>query len=395
MRGDDLPTQHMRALAYWMAAPGLEGMTSVQVCGSEWVSHVTCRRQLMGQLMADGGKGMHPSSDIFHGMVSRQKRAIASSEEGALLIDELTEWLQAQIESDPGSEQVIDRLGSAERIAGQVALGFFVPRPVTPRVDFQPEKLLDVRESPGWELALARARDGSGADAGGRARARPRLPLRGRAVRAAQAPSAHRGRALGPGAAGSLRRAPRALVPGARAQRAGATGRAHATGARRARPGIGGGSMTTLLVDNYDSYTYNVFHLLAAVSGEEPIVIQNDAVSWSALSRWDFDAIVISPGPGRPERWHDFGVCSDILRWSEVPILGICLGHQGLGQLLEGTVTAAPMPMHGRVSHVRHVGHGLFAGIPQNFSVVRYHSLAVTGPMAPTVASRRGRTTAW
>jgi para-aminobenzoate synthetase len=148
--------------------------------------------------------------------------------------------------------------------------------------------------------------------------------------------------------------------------------------------------MTTLLVDNYDSYTYNVFHILAAVSGEEPIVIQNDAVSWNALSRWDFDAIVISPGPGRPERWHDFGVCSDILRWSEVPILGVCLGHQGLGQLLEGTVTAAPMPMHGRVSHVRHVGHGLFAGIPQNFSVVRYHSLAVTGPMSPD-----GRVTAW
>jgi para-aminobenzoate synthetase len=74
--------------------------------------------------------------------------------------------------------------------------------------------------------------------------------------------------------------------------------------------------MTTLLVDNYDSYTYNVFHILAAVSGEEPIVIQNDAVSWNALSRWDFDAIVISPGPGRPERWHDFGVCSDIRGWA-------------------------------------------------------------------------------
>jgi arginyl-tRNA synthetase len=160
VRGDDLPTQHMRALAYWMAAPGLEGMTSVQVCGSEWVSHVTCRRQLMGQLMVDGGRGMHPSSDIFHGMVSRQKRAIASSEEGALLIDELTEWLQAQIESDPGNEELVRRLGPAERIAGQVALGFFVPRPVAPRVDFQPEKLLEVHESPGWELVLARAREG-------------------------------------------------------------------------------------------------------------------------------------------------------------------------------------------------------------------------------------------
>jgi para-aminobenzoate synthetase len=148
--------------------------------------------------------------------------------------------------------------------------------------------------------------------------------------------------------------------------------------------------VSTLLVDNYDSYTYNVFQLLAAVSGEEPIVIQNDTVSWAALSRWDFDAIVISPGPGRPERWHDFGVCADILRWSEIPILGICLGHQGLGRELDGLVAAAPMAMHGRVSHVRHVGHGLFAGIPQDFSVVRYHSLAVTGPIGPD-----GRVTAW
>ena len=95
--------------------------------------------------------------------------------------------------------------------------------------------------------------------------------------------------------------------------------------------------MTTLLVDNYDSYTYNVFHLLAAVSGEEPIVIHNDMVSWRALSRWDFDAIVLSPGPGRPERWHDFGVCSDILRSSEIPVLGVCLGHQGLGHVLLGS----------------------------------------------------------
>ena len=148
--------------------------------------------------------------------------------------------------------------------------------------------------------------------------------------------------------------------------------------------------MTTLLVDNYDSYTYNVFHILAAVSGEEPIVIQNDTVSWGALSRWDFDAIVISPGPGHPDRWHDFGVCSDILRFSDVPILGICLGHQGLGRLLDAKVGAAPLPMHGRVSHVRHLASGLFENIPQDFSVVRYHSLAVTGPIGP-----EGRVTAW
>jgi para-aminobenzoate synthetase len=148
--------------------------------------------------------------------------------------------------------------------------------------------------------------------------------------------------------------------------------------------------LKTLLVDNYDSYTYNVFHLLAAVSGEEPIVVHNDMVSWRALSRWDFDAVVLSPGPGRPERWHDFGVCSDILRSSEIPVLGVCLGHQGLGHVLSGMVATAPMAMHGRLSRVQHLGSGLFAGIPQDFSVVRYHSLAVSGPLGP-----EGRVTAW
>jgi para-aminobenzoate synthetase len=136
--------------------------------------------------------------------------------------------------------------------------------------------------------------------------------------------------------------------------------------------------MRTLLVDNHDSYTYNVFHLLAGVSGEEPIVVDNDAVSWRALSRWDFDAIVLSPGPGNPQRWHDFCVCNDILRYSEIPVLGICLGHQGLGQMLAGKVSSAPEAMHGRLSRIHHSDDGLFAGIPQDFPVVRYHSLAIT-----------------
>jgi para-aminobenzoate synthetase len=137
--------------------------------------------------------------------------------------------------------------------------------------------------------------------------------------------------------------------------------------------------MRTLLVDNHDSYTYNVFHLLAAASGEEPVVVNNDAVSWRVLSRSNFDAIVLSPGPGRPERWHDFGVCRDILRYSEIPVLGICLG-----------VSTAPMAMHGRLSRIRHDETGLFEGIPQNFSVVRYHSLAITSPMGP-----EGHEVAW
>jgi para-aminobenzoate synthetase len=147
--------------------------------------------------------------------------------------------------------------------------------------------------------------------------------------------------------------------------------------------------MRTLLVDNHDSYTYNVFHLLAGVTGEVPIVVDNDAVSWRALSRWDFDAIVLSPGPGTPERWHDFCVCNDILRYSEIPVLGICLGHQGLGHLLDGKVSSAPEAMHGRLSRIHHEDDGLFAGIPQDFPVVRYHSLQITD-MGPD-----GHVTAW
>jgi len=148
--------------------------------------------------------------------------------------------------------------------------------------------------------------------------------------------------------------------------------------------------MKTLLVDNHDSYTYNVFHLLAAASGEEPMVVNNDAVSWRVLTRMDFDAIVLSPGPGHPSRWHDFGVCRDILRHSEVPVFGICLGHQGIGNLLDGTVNRAPMAMHGRLSRVMHEGKGLFKDVPQGFSVVRYHSLAITTPPGP-----EGHVVAW
>ncbi|MFL5834376.1 MAG: aminodeoxychorismate synthase component I [Solirubrobacterales bacterium] len=148
--------------------------------------------------------------------------------------------------------------------------------------------------------------------------------------------------------------------------------------------------MKTLLVDNHDSYTYNVFHLLAAASGSEPMVVNNDAVSWRVLTRMDFDAIVLSPGPGHPSRWHDFGVCRDILRHAEVPVFGICLGHQGIGNLLEGTVNRAPMAMHGRLSRVMHEGKGLFKDVPQGFSVVRYHSLAITTPPGP-----EGHVVAW
>src|SRR4029077_6099003 len=100
-------------------------------------------------------------------------------------------------------------------------------------------------------------------------------------------------------------------------------------------------------------------------------------------------ATVPSPGPGSPQRWHDFCVCNDILRYSEIPVLGICLGHQGLGHLLDGKVSSAPEAMHGRLSRIHHEDAGLFEGIPQDFPVVRYHSLAITD-MGPD-----GNVTAW
>ena len=242
VRGDDLPTQHMRAMAYWMAAPGLEGMTSVQVCGAEWVGHVTCRRKLMGELMADGGAGMHPTSDIFHGMVSRQKRAMSSSDEGALLIDELTEWLEEQIESDPRSAEIAGRLGSAERVAGQVALGYFLPRPITPKVEFQPEKLLDdcARAWAGTSCTRA-ARPGRGEVPAGDLAQDPdyrfavvQSELHRRHLRIAV-------QRMDPGPLARYVCTSRRWYLEGRAQRAGGARGAHAARARRARAGPGGG----------------------------------------------------------------------------------------------------------------------------------------------------------
>jgi hypothetical protein len=171
VRSDGLATQHMRAVSYWMAAPGLEGVTTLQICGTEWVSHATCIRNLMTELTPEpnGGvyRGVHPTHDIFHGMVSQQKRAVMSSDEGGLLIDDLIEWIETEIDSDPQMRDVRRAHPSPERIPAQVALGYFLPYPVTPRVDFDTGKLMLERESLGWDLVRARSHKGELATAPG------------------------------------------------------------------------------------------------------------------------------------------------------------------------------------------------------------------------------------
>ncbi|WKU47472.1 aminodeoxychorismate synthase component I [Streptomyces sp. VNUA116] len=134
--------------------------------------------------------------------------------------------------------------------------------------------------------------------------------------------------------------------------------------------------MRTLLVDNYDSFTYNLFHYLAEVNGREPEVVTNDDRTWRAKHLAEFDNVVISPGPGTPERAADFGICTEILRDGGLPTLGVCLGHQGIALLYGGEVGRAPEPYHGRVSPVLHEGTGLFEGLPSPFPAVRYHSLS-------------------
>jgi len=136
--------------------------------------------------------------------------------------------------------------------------------------------------------------------------------------------------------------------------------------------------MKTLLIDNYDSFTFNLYQLIAEVNGIPPIVVRNDAAPWSEIRDLDFDNIVISPGPGRPENPHDFGICSEAILEGNVPILGVCLGHQGIGHLFGGTVDYATNVMHGRPSLIHHTGVDIFKDIPSPYTVIRYHSLHVS-----------------
>jgi anthranilate synthase component II len=130
-----------------------------------------------------------------------------------------------------------------------------------------------------------------------------------------------------------------------------------------------------LLIDNYDSFTYNLVHYLGEL-GTPCEVVRNDQITVEATLAMQPKAIVLSPGPCTP---NEAGICLDLIRraGSTIPMLGVCLGHQAMGQVYGGKVVRAPLPMHGKLSTVRNQGRGLFKDLPARFDVTRYHSLIV------------------
>ena len=136
-----------------------------------------------------------------------------------------------------------------------------------------------------------------------------------------------------------------------------------------------------LMIDNYDSFTYNLVQYLQTL-GAEVKVIRNDELSVAQIEALAPERIVISPGPGTPD---DAGVCVDVIRHlgPRVPILGVCLGHQSLGQAYGGEVVRAKTIMHGKTSRIRHDGLGVFAGLPDAYVATRYHSLVVSRETLP------------
>jgi anthranilate synthase/aminodeoxychorismate synthase-like glutamine amidotransferase len=135
------------------------------------------------------------------------------------------------------------------------------------------------------------------------------------------------------------------------------------------------------VIDNYDSFTYNLVQYLGEL-GAEVCVYRNDAITVEELGALDPSHIVISPGPGTPD---DAGISRDVIRelGAQRPILGVCLGHQCIGEVFGGHVVRAPRLMHGKTSPIHHYGEGLFLGMPKPFEATRYHSLIVDEPLPP------------
>ena len=138
-----------------------------------------------------------------------------------------------------------------------------------------------------------------------------------------------------------------------------------------------------ILIDNYDSFTYNLVHFLGEL-GAACEVIRNDKISAADVIKKKPKAIVLSPGPCTP---NEAGICLDLIAKAggKIPLLGVCLGHQAIGQVYGGKVIRAPEPLHGKLSTIRHANKGVFKGLPERFQVTRYHSLIVERKSLPDV----------
>lgn len=143
--------------------------------------------------------------------------------------------------------------------------------------------------------------------------------------------------------------------------------------------------MKTIILDNYDSFTFNLYQCLGEID-ERPLVFRNDRITLPELTALQPDRIVISPGPGRPEDDDYFGVCRQaILQLGPtIPILGVCLGHQGIIHAFGGRIVRAREVMHGKTSRILHHGHGVLRGLPDEFEAMRYHSLIGDRATLPT-----------
>src|ERR1700693_1685689 len=137
-----------------------------------------------------------------------------------------------------------------------------------------------------------------------------------------------------------------------------------------------------LLIDNYDSFTYNLFHYLGEL-GAEVRVVRNDEISAAQALALKPGSIVLSPDPCTP---NEAGICLDVIRQADgrMPILGVCLGHQAIGQVYGGSIVRAPEPMHGKVSRIHHTGKSVFRGLNNDFLATRYHSLTIAPESMPT-----------
>ena len=136
-----------------------------------------------------------------------------------------------------------------------------------------------------------------------------------------------------------------------------------------------------LLIDNYDSFTFNLFHYLGGL-GADVEVVRNNKITVDRALRIEPDAFVLSPGPCTP---NEAGICLALIREAapRIPILGVCLGHQAIGQAFGGTIVRAPVLVHGKLSDIRHNGEGVFRGVPSPFRATRYHSLVVERESLP------------